>query len=427
MAQQWFLDLDGVRSGPYQTPEVLGLVAEGEVLPHHRISSSLKDQPWTTILEWRLEQAKLSGPSGEKKSYIPESKPTPPASTEPKRNPHEIPWNDPKDKSPPPAPPASNEVGAVDLNPDASPDEIEEVLQVLNTPEKTAPPILERVTAPPVLEPAPKPPEAPAALKTEVQESPAGSVVEYANPPVQDKPKRKRDPMAEMYDMLQNTKQKREAKEKATHHPSPAAEKQTKPAPKPLGSNSAFRTVVIGLLIMIPGFLLGQLFQQTAAPPNQPAVSEKNLTPPAKEPTEPKYEVVDRSTDKITIKGKVEKQILNNGAAPKPSAQPQTKAGAPTHGMSEKEVQELNEMKKELQELKALKEEMKNSNNRDNNMNTGGSDAQFDEDYLNAPDADRGDEGGGAAYDTTDYDAPQGKYPNPYKPIQNPNQPPVNY
>ena len=56
MKQAWFLDLDGVRSGPYQTAEVLSLIAEGEVLPHHQISTGLKGQEWRSILDWRLEQ-----------------------------------------------------------------------------------------------------------------------------------------------------------------------------------------------------------------------------------------------------------------------------------------------------------------------------------------------------------------------------------
>ena len=59
MTEQWFLDLDGVRSGPYQTPEVMSLIAEGEVLPHHRISTELKGEEWITILDWRLDQAKI--------------------------------------------------------------------------------------------------------------------------------------------------------------------------------------------------------------------------------------------------------------------------------------------------------------------------------------------------------------------------------
>ncbi|MBS1959932.1 MAG: hypothetical protein JST80_10700 [Bdellovibrionales bacterium] len=417
MAQKWFLDLDGVRSGPYQTPEVLGLVAEGEVLPHHRISSSLKDQPWITVLEWRLEQAKLSSPT-EKKSYIPDSKPTPPAATDPKKNPHEIPWNDLREKSTPPAAPATNEVGAVDLNPEATPDEIEEVIQVLNAPEKAQPP----AEVPPAIE------ISPAAPILEPVNKAATVVLE----PIHKEPATKRDPMAEMYDMLQNTKQKREAKEKEKashqyrhHHSSPAHEKDHKASSKKSSNSSVMRTVVIGLLIMIPGFLLGQLFQQSSTPPPQPVATEKNLTAPAK--VEPKYEVVDRSTDKITIKGRVEKPVVNNNNAtpmsPKSMVQTINKSvpAQAAHPMNEKDAQELKDLKKELLELKALKEEMRNSDNRNNG---GGDEIRTDEDYLNPPD---GDIGGGAAYEGDDYDAPPGKYPNPYKPAQNPNQPAVNY
>jgi hypothetical protein len=54
MKDQWFLDLDGVKSGPYQTNEVLNLISDGEVLPHHLISTALKAKEWKTILDWKL-------------------------------------------------------------------------------------------------------------------------------------------------------------------------------------------------------------------------------------------------------------------------------------------------------------------------------------------------------------------------------------
>jgi hypothetical protein len=60
MADQWYLDLDGTRSGPYPTNEVLSLIEEGEVLPHHRISRGLRNPDWITILDWRFEQAKAT-------------------------------------------------------------------------------------------------------------------------------------------------------------------------------------------------------------------------------------------------------------------------------------------------------------------------------------------------------------------------------
>ncbi|NDG84797.1 MAG: DUF4339 domain-containing protein, partial [Proteobacteria bacterium] len=73
MTDQWFLDLDGTRSGPYQTNEILSLIAEGEVLPHHRIARGLKDPNWKTILDWRLEHARQApaAPSPARKSASP--------------------------------------------------------------------------------------------------------------------------------------------------------------------------------------------------------------------------------------------------------------------------------------------------------------------------------------------------------------------
>lgn len=237
--EQWFLDLDGVRSGPYQTSEVLSLVAEGEVLPHHRISTALKDQNWITILDWRLEQARL------------------------------------RDKPRPPT----------------------EEIKVEHTP------------------PAPR-----------------TTIVNSEPPP-------KRDPTAEMFDLLQNTKTKREIK--SQQEAIQIAEKDSKPPPPILD----FKTVkFIGFLVMVTlgGFFLGQLFRNNShvasLEPKAPTPSATPLPSPiaTETPVEsPATEVIEKSDDKITIRAKVPVQ--------------------------DKETQEMKDLKKELQEIKALKEELKKS------------------------------------------------------------------
>ncbi len=57
MGEQWFLDLDGVRSGPYDDEEIVALLKEGELLPHHKISYSVDQPEWQTMIEWRLKKA----------------------------------------------------------------------------------------------------------------------------------------------------------------------------------------------------------------------------------------------------------------------------------------------------------------------------------------------------------------------------------
>jgi hypothetical protein len=57
MGEQWFLDLDGVRSGPYDDEEIVALLKEGELLPHHKISFSVDQPEWQTMIEWRLKKA----------------------------------------------------------------------------------------------------------------------------------------------------------------------------------------------------------------------------------------------------------------------------------------------------------------------------------------------------------------------------------
>ncbi len=267
MSEQWFLDLDGVRSGPYQTSEVMSLVAEGEILPHHQIATELKSQKWMTILEWRLNQNKMTEPKKESVSITPA----------------------PVSFTPP----------------------VEAQKPQTHTP--TAAPI----TTPP-----------------------------------SDPSKPKRDPMAEMFDMLQNTKQKREVKSQQAHAHSHTATSvaysSVKAAKKNKTNGNWGKTFFIGLIITIVGFALGQYFQNkrsrdlpaavTIAPtPSAPVtITTKAVMSPSPS-SEERLGTIDRSTDKMTIRAQVPAE----------------------HG---KDIEDLKDLKKELMELKALKEEIRNNN-----------------------------------------------------------------
>ena len=296
MSEQWFLDLDGVRSGPYQTSEVMSLVAEGEILPHHQIATELKSQKWTTILEWRLNQNRMIETKLETPKVI-----TP---------------------------------------------EIKKVEPPIEKIEVVA--IAEKIEIPaPIPIPTPTPPS--------------------------DPKKPKRDPMAEMFDMLQNTKQKREVKSQQTAQAQAKAQNHAHVHTHKPHTNTAThqnattsiaadtptksswgKTILVGMMITIIGFALGQFFQHkkstepsvatnvaksTPAPTATPAAPTETITA-QKETTTNKASTVDRSTDKITIRAQV----------------------SPTPEQA-KEMQDLRDLKKELLELKALKEEIHNTNN----------------------------------------------------------------
>ena len=239
MKEQWFLDLDGTRSGPYTTHEITQLITAGDILPHHQIATELKGKEWKTILEWQLNFKRDQRAS--------QSVPIPVSTPEPEPEP---------------------------------------------------------ITSPtPVLAPTPTLTPIPA----------------------------KRDPTAEMFDLLQTTKQKRtEAQSVQAQPPSP-----TQPAkirqPSQLG-----KTILYGAVITLMGFALGQLIQHwNASPPAPEHASEPASESPqalsVAQPTEPEPQQ-DRSTDKITIRA----------PAPPPIPAP--------------ESQELQDLKKELRELKELKD-----------------------------------------------------------------------
>jgi hypothetical protein len=290
MLEQWFLDLDGVRSGPYQTSEVLSLVAEGEILPHHLISSELKSKEWKTILEWRLNQNK-------------DEKPKPVVVSEP-------------------AP-------------------VQAPIQTTLSPEKTPEPVTV------------------AAIELELPKAPK---------PLPDvsSSKSKRDPMAEMFDMLQNTKQKREQKSHQAHTQTKSSSTSSSSGSYPNlpeKSGSLGKIITVSIVVTILGFILGQLFQKQMTKEAKVDAPPKVASNPSPSPSptpiisEKKLEVIDRSNEKITIRSH----------APESTLKPQNIANEQPRER-EKDKEMLDDLKKELSELKALKEEIRNNNDGDNEL-----------------------------------------------------------
>jgi hypothetical protein len=349
MIEQWFLDLDGTRSGPYQTPEVMSLIAEGEVLPHHRIATSLRTQSWQTILDWRLEQAKLTQnfPNYQFSSSRSEvgaiDVVEEPAAQESINR--EVFFS---------APPSVENSAPVFIQPVAADTSPAEPDPFLNVPEETPVSLPETSLKQSSHEP-------PKRLHTNETLPPLVSSTET---PPSDPSKPKRDPMAEMFDLLQNTKHKREAKQTKAAISKSAAETQEAPRKS---SGGLTKTLMIGAGITLIGFALGQVFQQEAAPTHDTATkSTPSFTPIPSLPTTTTgstatthTEVIDRSNDKLTIREVVERKVE---ASPTPSPHSLSRTGrsigpngSAENPQTEKELEELRNLKKELQELKNLK------------------------------------------------------------------------
>ncbi len=338
MMEQWFLDLDGVRSGPYQTPEVMSLVAEGEVLPHHRISTALKGEEWLTILDWRLDQAKIYQRAPYASSYEVSSM------TVPTQEKKAAPVAPPAEVAPPP------------------------ILEAREEPKPEVAPVAVKAEFFP---PGPPPGPPPAPPKPSENLLKLSQMIENAPKEPEDPatPNKKRDPTAEMFEMLQNSKQKREAKSlKSALHD---AAQFNANLPGEQSSGALGKTLLIGGGIVVLGFLLGQVFQQ-ATPPKETVKETKAASTPFPSATpEQKQVVVDRSTDKITIRGTVEKTEKPVLKVEKPEkaehverarpeihqTAPQPIAGSPEKRLNDRELEELRDLKKELQELKNMKDD----------------------------------------------------------------------
>ena len=405
MIEQWFLDLDGVRSGPYQTPEVMSLVAEGEILPHHRIATGLSAAHWITILDWRLDQAKLSQKTkpvpiytersevshakfdeveitnpeiqvGAKDDisnfsvhapakielesqpvetkpatvHTPVAAPAAPVQLQASTNPFHpelTPASDPAPhKELPKAAKGSGDTAHI-KRPGAKADAVE---SLINTASATQVNLVAPITSSAVSSTTSSavPP-----TKVKSDKAVAPSLKDEAIP---GEPTRsRRDPMAEMFDVLQKTKQKREQKQ---NHPSASGISIEQDSGSPAKSFHLGRTLMIGGGITLIGFALGQVFQQQATPVHEPTASgtpKPFVTPQAR----PTTEVLDRSTDKLTIRGSVERKPDPTPAKPTPHAAPPKTVQAANerseNAQTEKELEELRHLKKELEELKNLK------------------------------------------------------------------------
>ncbi len=256
MLEQWFLDLDGVRSGPYQTSEVLSLIAEGEVLPHHQISKDLKSQNWITVLDWRLSQNKTVSPvQKESPAVVATLTPTPAPVPTP---------------TPTPAPPLTPEVAS-------SPEpEIKIVLETPPTPEPQVETI--EISKPEITtkEPTSRKPISP--TPPPIPEIPPISLEMKVKPAAIEKAPSNRDAMAEMFDMLQTSKHKREQKSQQPQNQIQTPTQATIPnPPSPSsstfntseGSSGNFKLILIGVLVVVIGFFLGQY--QPFEPAGMPA------------------------------------------------------------------------------------------------------------------------------------------------------------
>ncbi|NDD93035.1 hypothetical protein EBZ37_13250 [bacterium] len=237
----------------------------------------------------------------------------------------------------------------------------------------------------------------------------------------------RRDPMAEMFDLIQNTKQKREAKQLlSAQQASMDALDASKKSP------GITRLVAICVAVSIFGLILGQWFQWFSSEPvaSPPPPKSAAKTEPVETKAESKSETIDRSTEKMTIRSVVEKKpevthskpATIHSKAPSPAeskreteAEKESTEEASSPKKGDKDLEELRDLKKELQELKALKEELKNAPLND----------EFGEGDL-APYPDNA--GGSFGGSTGNYGNPQ-NYPNPgYNPNsgenpQNPGQP----
>ncbi len=333
MAQQWFLDLDGIRSGPYKTHEVLSLISEGEILPHHLISSDIKNSQWHTLLNWQISYQKTEASTGQKKEVVDRS--------EVEESGH----------LPPPAPfldiNVSNEFYEGPLPPEAPP---EPVLQVQDPPFELhleeRPKGIEPIDIPaPIPEPERElsPPPKPKLKEPE-------PTLERATPLPP-----KRDPMAEMFDLVQKTKHKREEKEAQAiqSHEAHQKENQNKSSP----NQTFWKTLGYGAAITLIGFWLGQWFQSASQPPQvgqaqspiaekkEPENPPKSEAPSSNPPLANNEQVIDRSTDKMTIQAKVKTKPESPVVANDPK--------------DNKEIKELQDLKKELQDLKkSMREEL---------------------------------------------------------------------
>ena len=97
-----------------------------------------------------------------------------------------------------------------------------------------------------------------ASAATPATPSTSAPLAASATPAQDGKPRPKRDPMAEMFDMLQNTKQKRDAKQSHAAASTTLIERDDRSIRTQ--SSNLGKTLMIGAGITVVGFALGQIF-----------------------------------------------------------------------------------------------------------------------------------------------------------------------
>jgi hypothetical protein len=308
----WYLDLDGIKSGPYEPQEILSLLAEGEVLPHHQISTQLKDEPWISLLEWRLKQANLIH--------------TQTNGMEP---------------------------------------------EVIEAPEPTSEPWPFEKTAVRAIQPPPM-----NLTQSDAQTKPPEPITEVTNPQINlanhqpmsgtDRPVKKRDPVAEMYDMLQTTKQKREAKSLVQAKEAELNQKKDKEFQyKGAKKASVFTPRLLGTLglITLVGFILGQWMQKANGPSNDTGTHQASSTPAQPSATAaPSVVSVTNIPDSTSNNGMQsplspgteERRVGKVTIRSKTSNSPTT-----NDPQSAETAEEIAQLKKDLEEIKNLRDEIK--------------------------------------------------------------------
>lgn len=216
---------------------------------------------------------------------------------------------------------------------------------------------------------APKPPESPLrSLTAEGRAEDSAEGNESAPPePTQAPTANKTDAIADMFDLLQDSKQKREAKLLKSAQRESVSSASTSGNKSDSSSWIKFALSCVGVILL--GLVLGQLFQQTTPLKKEVTkeVSKEGVTKSASNSDAQaqatpaiKTEVIDRSNEKMIIRSTVERRM----EAAKPEVHPANAGSAtPEKKANDREMEELKDLKKELQELKAMKDDLKNNPN----------------------------------------------------------------
>lgn len=316
MTQTWFLDLDGIKSGPYQTHEVHRLMTEGSVMPHHRITENLKSNRWMSLLEWKLEQSKKIETESTQSS---------------KPEVQEIILQNSRTDSPhqgPPTPPY------IEIKSDVPPS---------ITPT--------RMTVPHVSTAHPQSPS-----------TPPSTVIKPLDQPT-------RDATSEMLALLQSTKHKRE-RQATQDVPTPLHTSTHTPLTTnstTQNHSSSIRMVVLGILIALAGVALGQWLRPNST---APVVTQDTSKPDTPKPDTPKEdskaaENIPTKNETRTLKTALGKIMIQSKSKP---VDPHD--ATPRGNLTHEESNEANDVRKELRELRRLKEELKNSRDEQNTGHT---------------------------------------------------------